>query len=127
MAKVLPHMAARWRWPADLETLADLPDGTISIDVLAGTANHAQAGPIGLRLAEELRAGFMDQLSRKGIAPGFVRLAGVSLRVDSGAIRTDRARIVHFDFRIAARLGTEAGEFTAEQEELHVWHSREPD
>lgn len=127
MAKLIPHLAARWRWPLDLEILADLPDGEVAIDVLTGAARHAQTGPIDLRLSEELRAGFADQLARKCVPDGFVRKAGLTLRMDTGAVRTDRKRIVHFDFRFAALLATEAGEFTAEQEELHVWHSREPE
>lgn len=127
LAKVLPHMAARWRWHADLETLAGLPDGEVRIDVLAGTALHASAGPIGLRLAGELRAGFADQLARKGIAPDSVRAAEVVIRTDTQGVLTDRSRIVHFDFRISARLETDAGAFLAEQEEPHVWHSRAPE
>lgn len=127
LAKVLPHLAARWRWPADLETLAGLPDGEVVVDVLAGTARHAQAGPINLRLTEELKAGFSDQLTRNSIAPAFVEEALVVLKVDTGAVRTDRDRIVHFDFRISAHLRSPAGGFSGEQEELHVWHSRAPD
>lgn len=127
LARVLPHMAARWRWRPDLETLADLPDGEVVIDVLAGTARHAAVGPIALSLAGEMKAGFGDQLGRKAIQPGFVQEALVIMVVDKGAVRTDPARIVHFDFRISARLRTVAGEFRADQDEPHVWYSRDPD
>jgi hypothetical protein len=124
LAQVLPHMAARWRLPSDLEILAELPDGMIDLDVVAGTARHASAGPVPLRLAAELRAGLADQLARRGIAASEVRSALVTLAMDTGAVLTDKARIVHFDFRIASRLDTESGVFSASQTEDHVWHER---
>ncbi len=127
LARVLPHMAARWRWHADLELPAGLPDGEIDIDALAGTAFHPVTGMLPLRLAAEMRAGLADQLERKGIDRAELTAAKVVIRFATDAVRTDKTRIVHFDFRIAARLETTSGTFTAEQDELHVWHSREPE
>lgn len=124
MAKVLPHMFARWRLPVDFETMSDLADGEIVIDVKAGTARHSQAGPILLRIAAELKAGMDSQMAAKGIAAGEIRAAFVTVEVDTSGVRTDRKRIVHFDFRISSRLETEGGVFTASQTEDHVWHTR---
>lgn len=139
MAKVLPHMFARWRDGGDFETLAALSDGVVTIDALTGAATHAPtaacapadpaagdaaASPIRLRIAEEIRSGLMDQLVRKEIQPSRVREAVLRIRVDTSQVKTDRNRIVHFDFHIASRIHAEAGVFEASQIEEHVWHDR---
>lgn len=125
MAKILPHMFARWRLPADFEKLADLPDGEILIDVLAGTARHALAGPVGLQIAGEMRRGLESQLLLKGIEAGGISEAVVTIQVDTSRIRTDRRRIAHFDFSISSRIRFGKEIYAASQIEDHVWHSRE--
>ncbi|MDB5104116.1 MAG: hypothetical protein JWP91_1805 [Fibrobacteres bacterium] len=124
LAKVLPHMFARWRHAEDFEILAGLPDGEVRIDALTGTAGHALAGPIPLRIAAELKAGLDDQLARKGIAKADLPEAGLTVTVDTSAVKTDRTRIVHFDFRIRSRIRTVDKVFEASQDEEHVWHER---
>jgi hypothetical protein len=126
IAAYLAHIAAGWRDWGDLETLARLPDGTVSIDILAGGAVHGTAGPVALRLAPALEASLAERLARKGIAVGTVDSATLELRMDTGAIRTDRKRIVHFDFGIEAKVGAEGREHRASRREDHVWHAREP-
>jgi hypothetical protein len=126
LAKVLPHLFARWRHFGDLETLAGLPDGEIIIDVLRGTAVHGTAGGIDLVIAAEMRAGLLDQLRRKGIPEAEIHEATVRVRVDTTGVNTDRSRIAHFDFRIDAAIEAASGTFTASQAEDHVWHSRDP-
>ncbi len=124
LAKVLPHLFARWRHAPDLEILAGLPDGEFTIDALTGTARHPAIGPIHLQIAGELAAGLKDQLARKGIAKEVLLEAGLTVNVDTAKVKTDRARILHFDFRIASRIRTEAAVFEAEPEEEHVWYER---
>lgn len=124
LAKVLPHMFARWRDPEDFEVLANLRDGVITLDALTGTAGHSSAGPMPLRIAKELAAGLADQLSRKGIAREAILEAGLTVAVDTSKVKTDRDRIVHFDFRIASLIRTETASFGASQVEEHVWHDR---
>jgi hypothetical protein len=126
-ARFLAHLAAAWRDRDDLEVLAGLPDGTVAIDVLAGEARHETAGRVPLRLAGELRAALADRWARKGIGAGAAEAAGIDLRVATGAIPTDRARIVHFDFDLEARVAAGGKEYRAVRREDHVWHSREPD
>jgi hypothetical protein len=125
IAAYLAHVAALWRDWSDLETLARLPDGTVSIDAVAGGARHGTAGPIALRLADALKTGLAERLARKGI--GDALTATLELGVYTGAIRTDRDRIVHFDFAIEARIGAEGREYRASRREDHVWHAREPE
>jgi hypothetical protein len=78
-------------------------------------------------LASGLQASLAERLARKGIAVGTVDSATLELRMDTGAIRTDRNRIVHFDFGIEAKVGAEGREHRASRREDHVWHAREPD
>jgi hypothetical protein len=124
LAKVLPHLFARWRDPGDFEVLAGLPDGAITLDALNGSARHESAGSITLRIAKELAAGFADQLSRKGISRDMVLEAGLTVAVDTSKVKTDRDRILHFDFRMASLIRTATATFTASQDEEHVWHDR---
>jgi hypothetical protein len=63
-------------------------------------------------------------LSRKGIVPAAVLEAGLTVAVDTTRVKTDRNRIVHFDFRIDSLIRAEAAAFTASQIEEHVWHDR---
>jgi hypothetical protein len=134
IAAYLAHIAALWRDGSDLETLARLPDGLVAIDAVTGEARHRTSGPIALRLADALKAGLADRLARKGIAgggsadgAGTALSATLELSIDTGAIRTDRERIVHFDFGIEAIVGAEGGEYRASRREDHVWHARGPD
>jgi hypothetical protein len=127
LARLLPHIFARWRSYADFETLADLPDGRIEIDALAGTARHGTEGPIGLAVSAELKAGLEGRLGKKGIPQATLAEATVTVLTDTKRIRTDRRRVVHFDFRIACRIRTRSADYEGAQEEEHVWHSREPE
>ena len=77
-----------------------------------------------MRIAKELAAGLADQLSRKGIAREAVLEAGLTVAVDTSKVKTDRNRIVHFDFRIASLIRTETASYRASQDEEHVWHDR---
>jgi hypothetical protein len=124
LARVLPHMFARWRLPRDLETLADLPDGGLLIDALAGTARHERAGPLDLVIAGELRVGLDSHLRKKNLARESLTQAMVIVVTDTSQVKTDRSRIVHFDFRIACRILAEGGEFLGSQTENHVWYER---
>ena len=127
LARVLPHMVARWRLHGDLETLAALPDGRIRIDVLKGAAAHDSAGSVDLELARELKAGLDSQLEKKGIARDTLLEASVLIDSDTSKVKTDRNSIVHFDFRIASRIRTAEGIYEGSQDEEHVWHAREAD
>lgn len=127
LVRALAHLAAAWRDYGDFEILAGLPDGIVTVDVVAGSARHGSAGPIQLRLADELKAALGERLARKGIAPGEIRSGELVLRIDTGAIPTDRARIVHFDFDLEARLWAAGEEYRAFRREDHVWHDRAPD
>lgn len=127
IARYLVHLAAAWRDRGDLETLATLPDGTVALDLSAGTARHGAAGPIPFRMASELGTALADRLARKGIAPGAVESAGLVLRFATGAVRTDRDRIVHFDFDLECRLRADGKDYRASRREEHIWHAREPE
>jgi hypothetical protein len=127
-ARALVHLAAGWRDRDDLETLARLPDGTAALDLLAGAVRHDSGAEISLRLAAALREDLAARLSRRGVPAGAVREAVLILRADTGAILTDRERIVHFDFDLEARLrGADGGEISESRREAHVWHARDGD
>ncbi|MEO6094883.1 MAG: hypothetical protein ABIW76_04075 [Fibrobacteria bacterium] len=125
MAKLLPHLFARWRDPQDLEILANLPDGVITLDALTGTARHDPAGSITLRIAKALAAELADQLLRKGIVRTALLEARLTVTVESSRVKTDRNRIIHFDFGTASLIRTQSATYSASQYEEHVWHDRQ--
>jgi hypothetical protein len=127
IARWLAHLAAGWRDWDDLEALARLPDGTVRVDIRAGTATHGTAGPVALRLAPALRDALEERLAAKGIPPAAVEAAVLDMRVDTGAIRTERRHIVHFDFDLEARVRAKGEDYPASRREDHVWHARERD
>jgi hypothetical protein len=78
-----------------------------------------------LGVSAELKAGLDGRLGKKGIPQATLAEATVTVLTDTKRIRTDRRRIVHFDFRIACRIRTGSAIYEGAQEEEHVWHERE--
>ena len=52
------QMFMGWRMADDLDTFANLPDGTLTIDVLHGTCSHSESGPVQTHIAAEIAAWF---------------------------------------------------------------------
>lgn len=124
LAKALAHRFAGWRNAADLEALSGLPDGELRIDVLQGSATHSSGLAIGLQVSRELEAWFADQCLKKGIGREEIESAALTIAIDTAKVKTDRRRIVHFDFRIDGLIRASGASHTAHQDEDHVWHDR---
>lgn len=125
-ANTLCQMLVGWRMGEDLEVLADLPDGTLSIDILSGSANHSVNGPIRLHVAGELQAWLQHRLSESEIEPSIVDQARVTAVIRTDRIATNRKRIVSFDFTVDSVITTADREYRGRLCEVHQWHSRVP-
>ena len=123
-ANTLPQMLMGWRMGDDLETLADLPDGVLSFDVLRGTATHSVTGAIALRIAEEMHAWLQHRLVSLHIPPDALIAATLSADFRTDRIATDRKRIVSFDFRCSSCLRTADRIYQGQLHEAHTCHSR---
>jgi hypothetical protein len=117
-------MAIGWRMTDDLEILSDLPDGTILIDLLTGQASHSTAGEQNLRIAQEMQSWLksrfeVDRISEQQILRAELRLASKTDR-----IRTDKKRIVSFDWECDSLITTDQKTYEGHLREAHTWHNR---
>ena len=125
-ANSLCHMLVGWRMGEDLELLADLPDGTLNLDVLSGTATHSVNGHVNLHIARELQAWLQHRLLKSRIEPSSIAQAAVTATVRTNRIASNRMRIVSFDFAVDSIIETADREYRGKLCEVHQWHSRMP-
>jgi hypothetical protein len=123
-ADVLCHMAIGWRMEDDLEKLAELLDGSIEVNILTGRALHSQAGDLSLRIAGEMQAWLKQRLSVDRIPEDAVVRAEIRLDVRTDRIRTDKKRIVSFDWDCHSILATDERTYESQLAEAHTWHRR---
>ncbi len=113
-----------WRMAEDLETLAALPDGRVHIDLLGGSAEHSEVGPLNLHIAGEIQAWLRQESEKDGIDFNALTSADLWVDIDTSKIATKSKRIVCFDFEASSRLTTDEAEYSAQVSESHKWHGR---
>ena len=123
-ANTLPQMLVGWRMGEDLETLANLPDGTLSIDVLSGTASHSAVPQLSLHVAKEMQAWLESRMAAFGIPSEALDAAVVIAHIRTDRVATDRKRIVSFDFDCESTLTSGLRKYVGVLAEKHVWHRR---
>lgn len=117
-------MLVGWRMQEDLEALADLPNGTLMIDVLNGTASHSTATVLSLHIAEELQAWLKHRTTELRIPFDTLNSATIIADISTDRIATNRKRIVAFDFKCRSKLVSGEHTYEGVLNEKHVWHSR---
>jgi hypothetical protein len=117
-------MLVGWRMAEDLEVLADLPDGTLAIDVLSGSAVHSVDGPLTLYIAGELQAWLQHRLSESAIDRSGIERAIVMAAIRTDRIATNRKRIISFDFTVDSTIVTAERQYRGKLCEVHQWHTR---
>lgn len=108
----------------DLETLAELPDGSIRINLLSGVAEHSSAGSLDLHIAGEIREWLKFHCTKDGIDLRALEAADLLVDVDTSKIATNRKRIVCFQMSATSMLRTDEKEYSAKVIETHRWHTR---
>jgi hypothetical protein len=124
VANTLPQMLVGWRMGDDMEALAALPDGTLDIDVLAGTAVHTAASLPELRIVGELHAWLIDRLEKAGLPRDQMTDARLVAAICTDRIATDRKRIISFHFTCTCTIATKERAYVGHLAEKHQWHSR---
>ena len=117
-------MLVGWRMAEDLEVLAGLPDGTLTIDVLSGRATHTGTDSLHLHISEELQAWLTHRMAELKVPLNDLDEALVVARIRTDRIATDRKRIVSFDFECESSLRSGARLYHGSLTEKHVWHAR---
>jgi hypothetical protein len=125
-ANTLCQMLVGWRMADDLEVLASLPDGRLSVDVLSGSAGHSVQGELSLHIALELQAWLADRLSAFKIPAEALRAAVVLADIRTDRIATNRKRVISFEFSVESTITVEGREYRGRLVEAHQWHQRVP-
>src|SRR5206468_11567946 len=89
---------------SSLESMADLPDGTVQIDLLSGSCTHTTAGDLQLPMVEDFRSWLSQQIEQSKIEFNVFHRAIVSLRYKTDRVRTDRSRILLFDLECESQF-----------------------
>ncbi len=113
-----------WRMADDLETLAALPDGTIHLDLLRGSAEHSETGTLNIHVTAEIKEWLRCACEKDGVDYSALKSAALWVDVDTSKIATNRKRIVCFDFDATSKLKTDEAEYSAQVSESHKWHTR---
>jgi hypothetical protein len=124
LANTLCQMLVGWRMTEDLEILAALPDGTLSIDVLSGTVSHDVAGDIQLYIGGELQSWLSHRFRVYLIPLQAVLAAMVTAQIRTDLLVTNRQRIVSFDFSIRSLITTNECSYIGQLQGVHRWYTR---
>jgi hypothetical protein len=108
----------------DLETLADLPNGTLTIDVLNGAASHSEAPELALYIAGELQAWLQHRMTELRIPLTSLDSATLIAEISTERIATNRKRVISFDFSCSCTLVSGDRSYLGLLNEKHVWHRR---
>lgn len=124
IANTLCQMVVGWRMGDDYERIAALPDGRLSFDLLTGRVTHSAGESPDLWVAEELRAWLLSRLEVEGIAVANVQSALLDVDFRTDRIKTDRKKIVSFDFECCSQLATSEKTYQGNLIERHAYHQR---
>ena len=117
-------MLVGWRMAEDMEAMAGLPDGSLNIDVLAGTASHNSVSLPPLHIVGELHSWLKIRLEKAGVPIKQLIMADVTAAICTDRIATDRKHIVSFDFVCTCTIRTVERTYTGRLAEKHQWHGR---
>ena len=125
-ANTLPHMVMSERIGYDdLEQLAELPDGMLSIDLLKGEAHHEVGGTISLQIVQALSEWLGRRLGKRALGLHDLAEAGMVLLLRTDRVRTDRARVIPFDWHCTSTLTTRAGQTASGVAYGLTWYDRD--
>jgi hypothetical protein len=124
VANTLPQMLVARMPLDDLEILALLPDGTLSLDLLSRAAHHSSGGVIELKVVEELAGWLKMRLIKNRISASNLSKAELVAVIKTDQIPTDRSRIIAFDFSVACAVGLLEERVRSAVGSGRIWHDR---
>lgn len=126
VANTLPHMIMGERMPfADLEVLAELPDGSLAIDLLRREARHVSGSPVPLQIVGLLAQWFEERLANHGFSIGDLAAAHLEIGFRTDAVPTVRARAIMFDWICACELTPRQGGLRTGRASGRMWYDRD--
>jgi hypothetical protein len=125
-ANTLPHMIMGERMAfADLEVLAELPDGTLAIDLVKREARTSRGSPLELSIVTHLAAWFDKRLGDHGLSVGDLSQAQLELTFRTDAVPTVRTRAILFDWNCACELTPKQGKPRTGRASGRMWYDRD--
>lgn len=124
LANTLCQMMVGCRMGRDYETLAELPDGTISFDLLNVVATHSSGAQPKLWITGELAAWLQSRLVTENIDAASLVAAILDVQHKTDRIKTIRKKVVSFDFVCRSLLATEEKRYEGKLVERHTYHQR---
>ena len=121
LADALCEMAVSERVAADLETLCQLPDGRVDIDLLHETASHNASGSVSLKLVSELHTWMTTRVAGSGAT---VTAAIVEIIFRTDAVPTDRQRLVMFRLESQSAVTADGQTWRGKPRRHTIWHRR---
>ena len=122
IANSLSQMCVSHRIDTSLERLADLPDGTVEVDLLKRTCCRSGSGTLELPIVEQFAAWLLTRMEHAGLSLESLEQATIILNY-SNRVPTDRSRILLFDLECTSQLGIE-GRVVEGHAKSGVWYHR---
>lgn len=106
------------------EELMDLPDGTVTIDLLSCSGLLNDKTALKTAYLRELRDWLLKKISEDDIKPDEITKAMITLRIDSSTVPCDRKHTVHYLATATTIIDARGRHFEQSVPETHVWHKR---
>lgn len=126
VANTLPHMIMSERMGhVDLEKLAELPDGSLQIDLLTCEARHSAGNTVSLQVVRDLAEWLRNRLVSRDQINADLAEAALELAFRTDAVPTDRKRAILLDWNCSCRLTTREGNAKIGHASGRTWYDRD--
>jgi hypothetical protein len=120
----LPHMVAARLHADDSAVLADIPDGVLTIDLLAGTACHGSGAELTVSAVARLTDWLDARLEKAQLARSDLIKAVLTVAIRTDRAPADRSRLIPFDLISTAEIATAERVYVSKQVSALLWYRR---
>lgn len=106
----------------DLKTLADLPDGTITVDLLNGEARHSSEGAVELYISKEINTWLQYEWAKEHFDQSQIKSGLLEVAIKSSKLVTKKKSLVTFHFDCSSQIETAEASYCAKNIEMHRWY-----
>ena len=124
LASSMARMAVSGRIADSLEALCSLSDGTLNIDLVAGSSPLIEGREVEMPIGPRLTHWFGERLAALEIPPASIEAATLELSHSTQRIPTDRSKIVAFDLEAVVCIASGGRRLVGEARGMQ-WHKRD--
>jgi hypothetical protein len=110
----------------DLEILAEIPDGRLTIDLLNQSVQHDIGGSLNLQVINRLSVWLNKELEADKISAKDVQSVNFVVDIRTDRIPTDKRNIIFFEFSGQGSLVTSFGTYVGTLKSYPIWYHRAP-